>query len=131
MAQLVTHLYLQLHFFKIAKQDAVDAYAEVISDTASTSMAIEIDEDAWTESASVSHAKGLGACDRDPHENIIDIWEYDVPYYLKKKVKCADPVFMAFNVKTTKALLKFPDQAINQVMMISYMVDGQDFLITN
>ncbi|KAG6859938.1 DNA polymerase epsilon catalytic subunit [Termitomyces sp. Mi166 len=65
-------------------------------------MAIEIDEDAWAEGAS-----------------------------LKEKVKCADPVIMAFDIQTTKAPLKFSDQAIDQVMMISYMVDGQDFLITN
>ncbi|KAG6851579.1 hypothetical protein C0995_008666, partial [Termitomyces sp. Mi166 len=45
-------------------------------------MAIEIDEDAWAKGASVSHAKGLGARDRDPCENIIDIWEYDFPYHL-------------------------------------------------
>ncbi|KAG6881906.1 DNA polymerase epsilon catalytic subunit, partial [Termitomyces sp. Mi166 len=38
---------------------------------------------------------------------------------------------MAFDIQTTKAPLKFPDQAIDQVMMISYMVDGQGFLITN
>ncbi|KAG6890040.1 hypothetical protein C0995_012497 [Termitomyces sp. Mi166 len=170
-------LYLRLHFRNVsdllavrrdllplalansAKRDAVDAYAEVISATAGTSMAIEIDEDAWTEGASVSHAKGLGARDRDPRENIIDIREYDVPYYLrvaidndirvglwysvtftagqpcfvqlKDKVKRADPVVMAFDIETTKAPLKFPDQAIDQVMMISYMVDGQGFLITN
>lgn len=43
----------------------------------------------------------------------------------------ADPVVMAYDIETTKAPLKFPDAAIDQVMMISYMIDGQGFLITN
>jgi DNA polymerase epsilon subunit 1 len=38
---------------------------------------------------------------------------------------------MAFDIETTKLPLKFPDAAIDQVMMISYMIDGQGFLITN
>jgi DNA polymerase epsilon subunit 1 len=48
-----------------------------------------------------------------------------------ERVKRADPVVMAYDIETTKAPLKFPDQAIDQVMMISYMVDGQGYLITN
>jgi DNA polymerase epsilon subunit 1 len=43
----------------------------------------------------------------------------------------ADPVVMAYDIETTKLPLKFPDAAIDQVMMISYMIDGQGFLITN
>ncbi|KAG6837398.1 hypothetical protein H0H93_010016 [Arthromyces matolae] len=170
-------LYLQLHFRNVtdllnvrrellplalansAKRDAVDAYAEVISATAGASMSIEIDEDAWTQDAAGSNAKGRGGRDKDPRESIIDIREYDVPYYLrvaidndirvglwyavtftagqpsfvqlKEKVKRADPVVMAYDIETTKAPLKFPDQNIDQVMMISYMIDGQGFLITN
>ena len=38
---------------------------------------------------------------------------------------------MAFDIETTKAPLKFPDQQNDQIMMISYMIDGQGFLITN
>jgi DNA polymerase epsilon subunit 1 len=38
---------------------------------------------------------------------------------------------MAFDIEVTKAPLKFPDQAQDQIMMISYMIDGQGFLITN
>lgn len=38
---------------------------------------------------------------------------------------------MAYDIETTKAPLKFPDQQHDQVMMISYMIDGQGFLITN
>lgn len=32
---------------------------------------------------------------------------------------------MAYDIETTKAPLKFPDAATDQVMMISYMIDGQ------
>ncbi|KAG6913341.1 hypothetical protein DXG01_007576 [Tephrocybe rancida] len=146
-------------FHPIARSDtAVDAYAEVISATAGASTGIEIDEDAWAEGGS-SHLKGPGAPDKDPCESIIDVCEYDVPYYLrvaidndirvglwyavtftagqpsffqlKEKVKRADPIVMAYDIETTKAPLKFPDQAIDQVMMISYMIDGQGYLITN
>ena len=38
---------------------------------------------------------------------------------------------MAFDIETTKLPLKFPDAAFDQIMMISYMIDGQGFLITN
>lgn len=37
----------------------------------------------------------------------------------------------AFDIETTKLPLKFPDAEYDQIMMISYMVDGQGFLITN
>jgi DNA polymerase epsilon subunit 1 len=40
-------------------------------------------------------------------------------------------VVLAFDIETTKLPLKFPDAAIDQIMMISYMIDGQGFLITN
>lgn len=43
----------------------------------------------------------------------------------------ADPVVMAYDIETCKAPLKFPDSAVDQIMMISYMIDGQGFLITN
>lgn len=164
-------LFLQLHFRNVAdlltvrkdlmplalangaKLDAVDAYAEVVQATADATMSIEI-EDEWAGSTSRA-----GGADRDPQEGIIDIREYDVPYYLRvaidnemrvglwyavtftagqpafkqlvERVKRADPVVMAYDIETTKAPLKFPDQAIDQVMMISYMVDGRGYLITN
>ena len=133
-----------------AKRDAVDAYAEVLSATAGASMDIEIEGD-----FGVSHSTR----NQDPREGIIDVREFDVPYYLRvaidndirvglwytvtftagqpsfkpitERVKRADPVVMAYDIETTKAPLKFPDQAIDQVMMISYMVDGQGYLITN
>ncbi|KAF5367571.1 hypothetical protein D9758_003792 [Tetrapyrgos nigripes] len=140
-----------------AKRDAVDAYAEVVNATSSgrPNVNIDIEEEAdWT----ASSGRPLESRE-DPREGIIDIREYDVPYYLRvaidndirvglwyavtftagqpsfrhltERVKRADPVVMAYDIETTKAPLKFPDQAIDQVMMISYMVDGQGYLITN
>lgn len=38
---------------------------------------------------------------------------------------------MAYDIETTKLPLKFPDSAVDQIMMISYMIDGQGFLVTN
>jgi DNA polymerase epsilon subunit 1 len=38
---------------------------------------------------------------------------------------------MAYDIETTKAPLKFPESSVDQIMMISYMIDGQGFLITN
>lgn len=43
---------------------------------------------------------------------------------IKERVSRAEPVVMAFDIETTKAPLKFPDQQQDQVMMISYMIDG-------
>merc|ERR1712015_479447 len=56
-----------------------------------------------------------------------------------------DCIVLAFDIETTKLPLKFPDAAIDQVlsssysysspsfqvMMISYMIDGQGYLICN
>jgi DNA polymerase epsilon subunit 1 len=49
----------------------------------------------------------------------------------EERLAMADPVVMAFDIETTKLPLKFPDAAIDQIMMVSYMIDGQGFLITN
>ncbi|KAG1874953.1 hypothetical protein F4604DRAFT_1763232 [Suillus subluteus] len=133
-----------------AKRDAIDAYAEVVA-AASTSVEVEGE---W---AGISNATSHR--DRDAPSCIVDIREFDVPYYLRvaidnemrvglwygitftaghpsfvqltARVKRADPVVMAFDIETTKAPLKFPDATVDQVMMISYMVDGQGFLVTN
>lgn len=37
----------------------------------------------------------------------------------------------AFDIETTKLPLKFPDATTDQIMMISYMIDGQGYLIIN
>ena len=42
-----------------------------------------------------------------------------------------EPVVFAFDIETTKLPLKFPDAQTDQIMMISYMIDGQGYLITN
>ncbi|XP_071842244.1 DNA polymerase epsilon catalytic subunit A-like isoform X2 [Apostichopus japonicus] len=96
----------------------------------------------------------------DQMDNIIDIREYDVPYHVRvaidEKIHVGhwysvqgrgsmapiikhrddlldrpDPVVMAYDIETTKLPLKFPDAEIDSIMMISYMVDGQGYLITN
>lgn len=42
-----------------------------------------------------------------------------------------EPRVFAFDIETTKLPLKFPDAEIDSIMMISYMVDGQGYLIIN
>ncbi|KAG8951372.1 DNA polymerase epsilon catalytic subunit [Tulasnella sp. 424] len=164
-------LYLQLRFKNITnllsvrkdllplalknsqKMDAIDAYAEVVNATANMQVSMD---DSWTAEAESSTSKSRNT---DPRDLIVDIREYDVPYYLrvaidndirvglwytvtatqgdvtlsiiKERVKRAEPVVMAYDIETTKLPLKFPDQALDQIMMISYMIDGQGFLITN
>ncbi|CUM68518.1 uncharacterized protein PRCAT00006244001 [Priceomyces carsonii] len=96
---------------------------------------------------------------QDPSLLIDEVREYDVPYHVrvsidenirvgkwynvyakhskvkleedKVKIAFADPVVLAFDIETTKAPLKFPDAKVDQIMMISYMIDGEGFLITN
>lgn len=36
-----------------------------------------------------------------------------------------DLIVLAFDIETTKLPLKFPDSSVDQIMMISYMIDGQ------
>ncbi|XP_019487455.1 PREDICTED: DNA polymerase epsilon catalytic subunit A [Hipposideros armiger] len=97
----------------------------------------------------------------DQLDNIVDMREYDVPYHIRLSidlkihvahwynvryrgnafpveiirrddlVERPDPVVLAFDIETTKLPLKFPDAEIDQIMMISYMIDGQGYLITN
>lgn len=94
---------------------------------------------------------------RNPQEtldNIIDIREYDIPYYVRLAIDLdirvglwytakvysngsatitrrpdlvhrPDPVVFAFDIETTKLPLKFPDAAIDSIMMISYMIEGR------
>jgi DNA polymerase epsilon subunit 1 len=50
---------------------------------------------------------------------------------IEERLQRADPVIMAFDIETCKAPLKFPDSSVDPIMMISYMIDGQGFLITN
>ncbi|KAK2064391.1 DNA polymerase family B [Colletotrichum caudatum] len=129
--------------------DALDAYAEV--QTTNGDFDLFDDSRADDRRANASFA--------DASDFIVDIREYDVPYHVRvmidmdirvgkwyfidvkhgvtkvtineDRLAMADPVVMAYDIETTKLPLKFPDAAIDQVMMISYMIDGQGFLITN
>ncbi|XP_031425753.1 DNA polymerase epsilon catalytic subunit A-like [Clupea harengus] len=97
----------------------------------------------------------------DQMDNLVDMREYDVPYHVRLSidlqihvahwynvrfrgsayppeivrrddlVERPDPVVLAFDIETTKLPLKFPDAETDQIMMMSYMIDGQGFLITN
>lgn len=50
---------------------------------------------------------------------------------MPERVSRPDPVVMAYDIETTKSPLKFPDSSVDKIMMISYMIDGQGYLITN
>lgn len=126
---------------------AMDTYAEV----ANANMALDIYDD--------SRGDGRPGRVLDASDSIVDIREYDVPYHVRVAIdkgirigkwytveakhgaislKCieerlqrAEPVVLAYDIETTKLPLKFPDSLIDQIMMVSYMIDGQGFLITN
>jgi len=51
--------------------------------------------------------------------------------HIKDKLDKADLRMLAFDIETSKAELKFPDSRFDPIMMISYMIDGKGFLITN
>lgn len=59
------------------KMDAIDAYAEVVNATAHMQVSID---DSWTAEAEGSTSRSKNA---DPKDLIVDIREYDVPYYLR------------------------------------------------
>ncbi|KAF9543309.1 DNA polymerase epsilon catalytic subunit [Mortierella hygrophila] len=129
----------------LAKMSVLDTYAETISAA----------NDFGMDHEPISSKAGGG----DGLDYIVDIREYDIPYTIRvaidkdiriglwytvrvtptdveikrqfDRVARADPVVFAFDIETTKLPLKFPDAAIDSVMMISYMIDGQGFLITN
>lgn len=46
-------------------------------------------------------------------------------------IEKSDPRILAFDIECTKAPLKFPDSSVDQIFMISYMFDGQGYLIIN
>ncbi|KAI8979603.1 hypothetical protein BDF20DRAFT_870600 [Mycotypha africana] len=131
------------------KLDAVDTYAEVIN-TANNIHQVH------SNLAAMSARKNP----EEILENIVDIREYDVPYYVrvaidldirvglwytvkalddgtivltreKDLVHRPEPVILAFDIETTKLPLKFPDVTIDSIMMISYMINERGYLITN
>ncbi|CAH3120153.1 unnamed protein product [Pocillopora meandrina] len=96
----------------------------------------------------------------DQMANIIDIREYDVPYHVRVAIDLRifvghwydvkvrggihaeirrredlldrpEPIVLAYDIETTKLPLKFPDSSTDSIMMVSYMIDGQGFLIIN
>ncbi|KAK8101026.1 DNA polymerase epsilon subunit 1 [Apiospora kogelbergensis] len=129
--------------------DAADVYAEVAAEQAGFDLFDDSRDDDRRNNASFADASDF----------IVDIREYDVPYHVRvmmdtdiragrwyfveakhgvttitlneERLAPADPVVMAYDIETTKLPLKFPDAAVDQIMMISYMIDGQGFLITN
>ncbi|KFH48264.1 DNA polymerase epsilon catalytic subunit A-like protein [Hapsidospora chrysogenum ATCC 11550] len=128
--------------------DAMDAYAEV----ATANSNFDLFDD------SRDHERLMNTS-KDASDYVMDIREYDVPYHVRVMIDLgirvgnwywveakhgvtkilpnegrslpAEPVVMAFDIETSKAPLKFPDAAVDEIMMISYMIDGQGFLITN
>jgi len=88
---------------------------------------------------------------------IVDIREYDVPYTVRvcidKEIRAGqfynvtttsdsnitlqpktlqvkpNPKVLAFDIECTKAPLKFPSAEVDEIFMISYMIDGQGYLI--
>jgi DNA polymerase epsilon subunit 1 len=93
----------------------------------------------------------------DPMDSIEDIREHDVPYIVracidldlragcwytltplksggvslseKDNLQKANPKVLAFDIECTKAPLKFPDADVDSIFMISYMMDGQGYLL--
>ncbi|KAK3690262.1 DNA polymerase epsilon [Podospora appendiculata] len=130
--------------------DAMDTYAEVAATNG--------DFDLFDDDSRIDERRN-NASFAEASDFLVDIREYDVPYHVRvmidldirvakwyfveakngvttvtlneERLAPADPVVMAYDIETTKLPLKFPDAAIDQVMMISYMIDGQGFLITN
>ncbi|KAK0701351.1 hypothetical protein B0T21DRAFT_115811, partial [Apiosordaria backusii] len=130
--------------------DAMDTYAEVATTNGDFDL---FDDDLRRDDQ--RHKTSFA----EASDFIVDIREYDVPYHVRvmidldirvgnwyfveakngittvirneERLAPADPVVMAYDIETCKAPLKFPDAAVDQIMMISYMIDGQGFLITN
>ncbi|KAI9707557.1 MAG: DNA polymerase epsilon catalytic subunit [Candelina mexicana] len=127
--------------------NAMDTYAEVASANAGFDL-FDDEKDNARQNNDIADASDF----------IVDIREYDVPYHVRvaidkdirigkwytveakhgitsfsclERLKHQEPVVLAYDIETTKLPLKFPDAVIDQVMMISYMIDGQGFLITN
>ncbi|XP_015586460.1 DNA polymerase epsilon catalytic subunit A [Cephus cinctus] len=96
----------------------------------------------------------------DNMDSVLDIREHDVPHHVRVSIdtkifvgawytvetrgseppiirrrediiETPEPIVLAYDIETTKLPLKFPDATTDQIMMISYMIDGQGYLITN
>jgi DNA polymerase epsilon subunit 1 len=105
-------------------------------------------------------AKNYGLSDHKMMKQIEDIREHDINYVVRvaidKQLRCGkwyniickngfvmsienEPTLLetpelgilAFDIETTKQPLKFPDSEIDEIMLISYVVDGEACLIVN
>ncbi|XP_076845905.1 DNA polymerase epsilon catalytic subunit A [Brachyhypopomus gauderio] len=131
------------------REKSNDAYTNMLSSALAGGSVMSNEEDGSSKKMS------------DQLDNVVDMREYDVPYHVRLSidlkihvahwynvkvrgsayppeivrrddlVERPDPVVLAFDIETTKLPLKFPDAETDQIMMISYMIDGQGFLITN
>ncbi|EFA77319.1 putative DNA polymerase epsilon subunit A [Heterostelium album PN500] len=118
-------------------------------------------EDPFAAYSVVSRSDRKSAHSKQATEYILDIREYDVTYYqraaidleirvglwyevkrdsptapttvrhLLEREERPDPKVLAFDIETTHLPQKFPDPEIDSIMMISYMLDRQGFLIVN
>uniref|UniRef100_A0A3B5JX93 DNA polymerase epsilon catalytic subunit n=1 Tax=Takifugu rubripes TaxID=31033 RepID=A0A3B5JX93_TAKRU len=125
------------------REQSNDAYTSMLSSALSGGNVASADDERMLKSIS------------DQLDNIVDMREYDVPYHVRLSidlkihvahwynvryrssayppeivrrddlVERPDPVVLAFDIETTKLPLKFPDAETDQIMMISYMIDGQ------
>ena len=111
----------------------------------------------YVHSAEEGNSSSITARKEDPLSTLLDIREHDVPYLvrvcidLNLRAGCwytltplssggvslsdrgtlpkANPKVLAFDIECTKAPLKFPDAEFDSIFMISYMIDGQGYLI--
>ena len=111
--------------------------------------------------SALDNQRESGSVADDLMDEILEIREYDVPFHVRVSIDLdifvghwytvkwtsqherpmferradllnwPDPVVLAYDIETTKLPLKFPDAEIDHVMMISYMVDQQGYLIVN
>ncbi|WVQ80319.1 DNA polymerase epsilon catalytic subunit A [Cryptococcus sp. DSM 104549] len=155
--QLIRRELLPLAQSNSEKFTAVDAYADVVGAEAAANGMGGMDGDG--ERAWGAEDEGKKKREREPAECVIEVREHDLAYHLRVAidldirvglwysvtshtglitlsritsiVRRAEPVVMAYDIETSKQPLKFPDQQTDQIMMISYMIDGQGYLITN
>ena len=107
--------------------------------------------------ANYNHDEAITSRKEDPLASLIDIREHDVPYIVRvctdlglragcwytltplstggvslsdrDNLQKANPTVLAFDIECTKAPLKFPDAEVDSIFMISYMVNGQGYLL--
>jgi len=151
-------IYLKLSFLNV--QDLMDVRSKinpiVNKNKVKVKTAYETFQDAQMDESSGMPSKTI----QDVDDFFLDLREYDVPYHMRVSIDCKlncakwfdvtcsgqsepafkerpdilkqpDPVVFAWDIETTKLPLKFPNAEHDQIMMVSYMVDGQGYLINN